>query len=273
MKKVIYILKSSDKTGLKLTAVYGLNWLVEQLVSWQFYFVAMFVLANSLSVWVEMIGNTIDNTFFLFFLFPYCLSPFLKMLFSGKFNDFALFVRNCLASGIFVEVYNSSVKEINTVGLMKLIAISYLFYFVMKRFQPKVFSQYLFTNVLNKEYMGVRKLSDELPPADNFYKDADEADAEKGMAMINSRAVKLPYQQSVELSYLNSERRIGKIYFYDSDQEPLREKFTDIDTIYRPYFTLYPFGKEIDFYFKLISFELSRKDAFTKLGSAYLASK
>lgn len=272
MKKVIYILKSSDKTGLKLTAVYGLNWLVEQFVTWQFLIFGMVVLAGLSGLFIDKAHLFLANILSVLLLLPLG-----RMLYLRRLNDIGktilLIMRNFWLCLIFIGIYDEPMTISELTNWIKLTLVSFLFYLVMKWLQPKLFEWYLLKNIINKEYMGIRKLTADLPPAENFYKDADEANADKGMAMINSRAVKLPYQKSVELSYLNSERQIGKSYSYDSEQERFRKNFTDIDTIYRPYFTLYPFGKEIDFYFKLISFELSRKDAFTKRGSAYLASK
>ncbi|XZR23247.1 hypothetical protein ACQ0P5_03140, partial [Streptococcus canis] len=71
--------------------------------------------------------------------------------------------------------------------------------------QPRLFKHYLFKKVIDKEYLGIRKFTDELPPESNIYVDADEKDADKRMRLINQHVIKPPYQEVVELSYLNRE--------------------------------------------------------------------
>jgi hypothetical protein len=46
----------------------------------------------------------------------------------------------------------------------------------------------------------------------------------------------------------------------------LKKKFSDVDKVYHLVFRVYPFGKEVDFYFKLIRLDLSRRKAFTVKG-------
>lgn len=139
----------------------------------------------------------------------------------------------------------------------------------MKWFQTKLFQRYLFKNVLNKEYLGIKKATDPFPPEINFYVDADESDVEKRMVMINQRAVKEAYQEIVELSFLNFERFTGVAYFRESlsgFEAPLKKKFSDVDEVSHLVFRVYPFGKELDLYFKLIRLDLSRRKAFTVKG-------
>ena len=49
-------------------------------------------------------------------------------------------------------------------------------------------------------------------------------------------------------------------------EAPLKKKFYDVDKVYHLVFRVYPFGKELDFYFKLIRLDLSRRKAFTVKG-------
>lgn len=143
-------------------------------------------------------------------------------------------------------------------------------YQFMKWFQAKLFQRYLFKNVLNKEYLGLKKATDPFPPEINFYVDAGESDANQRMVMINKRAVKEAYQGIVELSFLNVERFTDVVYYYRESlsgfESPLKKEFSDVDTVSHLVFRVYPFGKELDFYFKLIRLDLSRRKAFTVEG-------
>lgn len=69
------------------------------------------------------------------------------------------------------------------------------------------------------------------------------------------------------MSFLNREV-VTAIAYEAGDFSRERERiFTEFDTIYHPVFTLFPFGKQYNFYFKLITFRLSRRDAFTATGT------
>ena len=151
--------------------------------------------------------------------------------------------------------------------LMALFSIG--IYQFMKWFQTKLFQRYLFKNILNKEYLGIKKPTDPFPPEINFYVDAGESDANQRMVMINKRAVKEAYQEIVELSFLNVERFTDVVYYREplsGFESPLKKEFSDVDTVSQLVFRVYPFGKELDFYFKLIRLDLSRRNAFTVKG-------
>ena len=151
--------------------------------------------------------------------------------------------------------------------LMTLFSIG--IYQFMKWFQTKLFQRYLFKNILNKEYLGIKKATDSFPLEINFYVDAGESDANQRMVMINKRAVKEAYQGIVELSFLNVERFTGLSYYrlaWNGFESPLKKEFSDVDTVSHLVFRVYPFGKELNLYFKLIRLDLSRRKAFTVEG-------
>lgn len=135
--------------------------------------------------------------------------------------------------------------------------------------QPRLFKYYLFKNVINKEYLGIRKLTDDLPPKSNIYVDAEEVDADKRMRLINQNIIKPPYQDAVELSYLNREIITAIHHEVTPFGEENKRTFVDYDTIYFPTFTVHPFGDyegKFDFHHRLIQFRLSQKNAFTTIG-------
>jgi len=139
--------------------------------------------------------------------------------------------------------------------------------------QSRLFKKYIFKNIINKEYLGIRKLTDELPPQSNLYVDAAEADADKRMRQINQNVIKQPYQDIVELSFLNREVITAIGYKAASFGKETERTFIDDDTIYYPIFTVHPFGileGKSDFYHNLIKLKLSRKAAFTMTGERVL---
>ena len=268
MKEFFRILKQSDKLGYKLSAICGVNWLVGQLFKWQllvFEMVASAVLIKEISAILEKSSNYLVFSMGIFIL----AIPFLKIRFGVERFFYSLF-ESILLLLIFFTVVKFIFQE-NESSLWLLMAlISFGIYQFMKWFQANLFQRYLFKNVLNKEYLGIKKATDPFPPEINFYVDAGEIDANQRMVMINKRAVKEAYQGIVELSFLNVESFTGISYYreeWNGFESPLKKKFEDVDEVSHLVFYVYPFGKELDFYFKLIRLDLSRRKAFTLKGA------
>lgn len=267
MKEFFKILKESDKLGYKLSAICGVNWLVGQLFKWQslvFEMIACAILIQKISAIFEISSNYLGFLMIIFIL----AVPFSKLRFG-----FERFIYLFFESIVLILIFSIAVdfpfqeNESSLWILMALFGIGICQF--MKWFQTKLFQRYLFNNILNKEYLGIKKMTDPFPPKINFYVDADEIDVNKRMATINQRVVKETYQGIVELSFLNFERFTGITYAREAwnvFEAPLKKRFSDVDEMYHLVFRVYPFGKELDFYFKLIRLDLSRRKAFTVKG-------
>lgn len=267
MKEFFRILKESDKLGYKLSAICGVNWLVGQLFKWQslvFEMIACAVLIKKISAILEISPNYLGFLMIIFILSV----PFSKLRFGVERFIYSFWGSIVLVS-IFLIALDFPFQE-NESELWILIAlISIGIYQFVNWFQAKLFQRYLFKNVLNKEYLGIKKATDPFPPEINFYVDEGESDANQRMVMINKRAVKESYQGIVELSFLNVERFTGLSHYreaWNGFEAPLKKKFSDVDKVYHLVFSVYPFAKEVDFYFKLIRLDLSRRKAFTVEG-------
>ena len=267
MKDLFRVLKESDKLGYKLSAICGVNWLFGQLFKWQllvFEMIACAVLIKEISAILEKSSN-----YLVFLMSMFILSiPFLKLRF-GVERFIYLFFESIVLIMIFFTAVEFIVQENESSFWFIMFLISFGIYQFMKWFQANLFQRYLFKNVLNKEYLGIKKATDPFPPEINFYVDAGEIDANQRMVMINKRAVKEAYQGIVELSFLNVEKFTGISYSreeWNGFEAPLKKKFVDADEVSHLVFYIYPFGKELDFYFKLIRLDLSRRKAFTVKG-------
>ena len=267
MKDFFRILKESDKLGYKLSAICGLNWLIRWLFRLQFLVFEMIVCA----VLIKEISATLEisSNYLGFFMGIFILAiPFLKVSF-GVEGFILSFFESIVLLPIFLTALEFPFQE-NESSLWLLMALlSFGIYQFMKWFQANLFQRYLFKNVLNKEYLGIKKATDPFPPEINLYVDADEIDANQRMVMINKRAVKEACQEIVELSFLNVERFTGISHYreeWNGFEAPLKKKFVDVDEVSHLVFNIYPFGKELDFYFKLIRLDLSRRKAFTVKG-------
>ena len=267
MKEFFRILKESDKLGYKLSAICGVNWLVGQLFKWQslvFEMIACAVLIKKISAILEISSNYLG-----FLMIVFILSVSFSKLRFGVEKFIYSFFESIVLVLIFSMVLDFPFQE-NESSLWILMALFGIgICRFIKWFQAKLFQRYLFKNVLNKEYLGIKKATDPFPPEINFYVDAGESDANQRMVMINKRAVKEAYQGIVELSSLNVEKFTGLSHYrlaWNGSEAPLKKKFSDVDKLYHLVFSVYPFGKELDFYFKLIRLDLSRRKAFTVEG-------
>lgn len=278
MKELFRILKESDKLGYKLSAICGVNWLVGQFFRWQslvFEMIACAVLIKEISAILEISSNYLVSLMSLFIL----ASPFLKLRF-GVERFIFYFMRNFVLLWIFSKALDFPFQENESELWILIFLFSIGIYQFMKWFQAKLFLRYLFKNVLNKDYLGIRKLRDELPPKINLLTDADEGDANQRMITINQRAVKKDYQDIVELSFLNYKRFTGLSHyrvtwkgFEAPFKSPLKKGFSDVDEMYHLVFSVYPFGKKHDFYFELIQFNVSKKSAFSMKGEFVFTNK
>ena len=267
MKELFRILRESDKLGYKLSAICGVNWLIRQAFKWQFLvfeMIACAVLIKEISAILEISSDYLVSLMGLFIL----ASPFLKLRF-GVERFIFYFMRNFVLLWIFSKALDFPFQENESELWILMFLFSIGIYQFMEWFQAKLFQRYLFKNILNKAYLGIRKLKDELPPKINLFTEAGESDANQRMVMINKHAIKETYQGIVELSFLNVERFTGIAYCreaWNGVEAPLKKRFSDVDEMYHLVFRVYPFGKRINLYFKLIRLDLSRRKAFTVEG-------
>ena len=267
MKDLFRVLKQSDKLGYKLSAICGVKWLFGQLFKWQllvFEMIVCAVLIKEISVILEKSSN-----YLVFLMSMFILSiPFLKLRF-GVERFIYLFFESIVLIMIFFTAVEFIVQENESSFWFIMFLISFGIYQFMKWFQANLFQRYLFKNVLNKEYLGIKKITDPLPSAINIYVDSEENDVNDRMSLVNQRSIKKAYQDIVELSFMNIERFTGQVYFreeWNGFEAPLKKEFSDIDENYHLVFMVYPFGKRIDLSFKLIKLDLSRRKAFTVKG-------
>lgn len=275
MKNLIKIIKGTDKLGYKLSAICGVNWLIRQAFKWQYLFFVMVtgaVFIKEASVILEVDPRIFGTMMCLIIL----CAPFTKLRLGAEMRIIKMFIRNIVLALIFTAALEKPIQENESSFWLLAPIFSIGIYYFMKWFQAKLFQRYLFKNILNKDYLGIRKLKDKLPPKINIFTDADEGNANQRMITINQRAVKKDYQDIVELSFLNREKQTGISYYrksWNGSEAPLEKKFVDIDEFYHPVFSVFPFGKKHDFYFRLIQFDVSKRSAFSMKGEFMSTNK
>ena len=275
MKKCTSKWKSLNQKGLKLSLICSLNWLISFVAKSQFYLfsagflglLTYFLPQDYRVVTVGLVMYFLGAKAVLNFGYGTWLQDFRRIKLSLKEFIFLLFF---IAGTEYTTHHAISEQMVN--NLCKFLIISAVFASLANIFILKLFKYYVLKNIIDKKYLGIRKLTDDLPPEINFYNDVDEADADKRMRQINKNAIKQPYQDVVELSFLNREVITAIGYKAASFGKETERTFVDDDTIYYPIFTVHPFGileGELGFYHELIKLKLSRKAAFTVKVKAY----
>lgn len=273
MKNYTQKWKKLNKNGIKLSLMCVLNWLIKFLFKGQFYlFSAVFLglltyyMPQDIKLFtvrvLELIVMLKITTDVIHTILSKEIRRMKKPLLLGVMYLFFL------AGNVYIKQHTLTEFLINR--LFTFWFISLVLAILVIVLQQRLFKYYLFKNVLDKTYLGIRKTTDELPPKRNLYTDADEKDADKRMKMMNQHVIKKPYQGVVELSFLNREVITGIGYKAVQFEKENERSFIDSDTIYYPIFRVFPFGTKEDFGHKLIKFKLSRRDAFTKNGEGLL---
>jgi len=275
MKNLIKMVKETDKLGYKLSAICGVNWLIRQVFKWQYLFFV--VVTGAVCIKEASVILEIDPKIFgtMIYLIILC-APFTKLRLGAEMQFIKMFIRNIILALIFIAALEKTIQENESSFWILATIFSIGIYYFMKWFQAKLFQRYLFKNILNKDYLGIRKLKVKLPPKINLFTDADEGDANQRMITINQRAVKKDYQDIVELSFLNREKQTGISYHrksWNGSEAPLEREFVDIEELYHPVFSVFPFGKKHDFYFRLIQFDVSKRSAFSMKGEFMYTNK
>ena len=267
MKELLSILKESDKLGYKLSAICGLNWLIRLLFRLQSLVFEMIVCDFFIKE-ISAILKIDPKALGIMMIIIIFANSFSKLHFgTGKF--ICSFLESFIMMVTISIVLNSSFQVSEFPFWFIIFLISFSIYQFMKYFQIELFERYLFKKVLNKEYFGIKKITDPLPSAINIYVDSEENDVNDRMSLVNQRSIKEAYQDIVELSLMNIERFTGQVYFREAlngFEAPLKKEFSDIDEKYHLVFRVYPFGKRVDLSFKLIQLDLSRRKAFTVKG-------
>lgn len=267
MKDLFRIFKESDKLGYQLSAICGLNWLIRWLFRLQFLVFEMIVCAFFIKE-ISAILKIDPKALGIMMITIILASSFSKLRFGAVEFICSIFESFIMLMTISV-VLNSSLQINEFPFWFIMFLISFGIYQFMKYFQTELFERYLFKKILNKEYLGIKKITDPLPSAINIYVDSEENDVNDRMSLVNQRSIKEAYLDIVELSFMNIERFTGQVYFreeWNGFEAPLKKEFSDIDEKYHLVFKVYPFGKRMDLSFKLIQLDLSRRKAFTVEG-------
>ncbi|MCI7677659.1 hypothetical protein ACVRXS_10330 [Streptococcus orisratti] len=259
--------KSLNKNGLKLSLICGLNWFIRFVAKSQFYlFSAGFL--GLLTYYLPQNYRVVIIGLIEYFLVANAIFNFCYGMWLQDFRRIKLSLKLFIILLVFQAeadyAIHHAISEQMVNNLCKFWIMSAVFASLVNILLPRLFRYYVLKNIIDKKYLGIRNITDDLPPEINFFTDAEEADANKRMRQINQNVIKQPYQDVVELSFLNRKATTAINYKTDLITKEVERFFEDVDTIYYPAFRVYPFGIEEDFSHRLIQLKLSRRNAFTK---------
>lgn len=193
--------KSLNKKALKLTLICFLNWLIKFFVRWQLMITTIVCFGFLLQILLKDVAVTNMNIIFVVM----AIVPSFRSLSLGLDRFIKHLTKNTVLSLLLSTAFQIKVGSDTFGRAFNLMLISLVIYLIMRWLQPIIFKKYLFKHVVNKAYLGIRKTTDALLPEPNLFKAADEKDVNKRMQVINQNVIKKPYQDIVELSFLNRE--------------------------------------------------------------------
>ena len=252
MKELIKNFPQINKTGLKLSFACFLNWLVMQVIRWQYLFIVTVASTFVFTIYI----TKYNPNFMAAVLVTWVIAQPIFLLKENLYKAFALFIQRIIQAQIFMVAAAVNITERTLIRNFDWVFVSVLIFYVYRWLQPKIFKY-----VIEKEYLGIRKTKEPLPPENNIFVDANEQNPENRMAKINQGVIKTPFQDVVEVSLLNREIQTELSYFKNSGTS-LKGEFVDMDEIYYLVFTVYPFGRKYPYHFTLIKIRTSKKEAF-----------
>ncbi|MDO4667042.1 MAG: hypothetical protein Q4A90_04310 [Streptococcus sp.] len=266
-------LNELNKNSLKLSLICFSNWLLKILLKEQFYLLTAFIFGLQTYYFSREIQQFVIG-FLAFLVIIRYIKDFVDIIISKDFRlrrfklslNFTFIFEFFLAGHNYIHQY--SVTLMNRLWYFWIVSLILLVSTIL--IQPILFKKYLFKNIINREYLGIRKTTDDLPPEHNLFEDSNEKDADKRMLLINQNVIKQPYQDFVELSFLNKEVITAISFRLNESSKENEQTFVDDDTIYYPVFRVYPFKRKTRFAFKLIDFKISQRDAFIISGTSFI---
>ena len=227
MKDLIKNFPQINKTGLKLSFACFLNWLVMQVIRWQYLFIVTVASSFVFTIYI----TKYNPNFMAAVLVTWVIAQPIFLLKENLYKAFALFIQRIIQAQIFIAAVTVNITERTLIRNFDWVFVSVLIFYVYRRLQPKIFV------------------------------DANEQNPENRMAKINQGVIKTPFQDVVEVSLLNREIQTELSYFKNSGTS-LKGEFVDMDEIHYLVFTVYPFGRKYPYHFTLIKIITSKKEAF-----------
>ena len=144
----------------------------------------------------------------------------------------------------------TQVTEAEVTYILELSVISLILYVVGSKLSSSLFKCYLFKNVIDADYIGLKKSTE--TNSDNEHSLTHDIeltgyDTNAQMTMVNNNAIKSEYRSIVEVTNMECEKVIGPHYYRErtapgTPQGNLKHRFETKDTLYYLHFNFHLFG-------------------------------
>lgn len=164
----------------------------------------------------------------------------------------------------------TQITEAEVTYILELSVISLILYVVGSKLSLNLFKRYLFNNVIDVEYLGLKKSTE--TSSDNehsFINDIELTgyDTNAQMIMLNKNAIKPEYRSIVEVTNMECEKVIAPHYYREGTtpgkpQGNIKHTFETKDTLYHLHLNFHLFGINSRFspsYLPLIDLTVSEK--------------
>lgn len=164
----------------------------------------------------------------------------------------------------------TQVTEAEVTYILELSVISLILYVVGSKLSSSLFKCYLFKNVIDVDYIGLKKSTE--TNSDNEHSlihdiELTGYDTNAQMTMVNNNAIKPEYRSIVEVTNMECEKVIAPRYYREGTapgkpQGDIKHTFETKDTLYHLHFNFHLFGINSKFspcYLYLIDLTVSDK--------------
>lgn len=237
--------------SMSLLAVQGIDWCLRKAFLW---FVIIMV-----TIFFNVFINTMpinQVTVFLYIFQGVYLGLFtLRAVFNYKSgNDWWVFTSLVSIMEMFglcillmkpIQVTDSSMTLI-----FELLLVSLALYFVGTKLSSSLFKRYLFKNVIDVEYLGLKESTE--TNSDNEHSFINDIEltghgTNAKMIMLNKNAIKPEYRAIVEITNMECEKVIAPRYYREGTapgkpQGDIKHTFEIEDTLYHLHFNFHLFG-------------------------------
>lgn len=236
-----------NQKSMSLLAIQGLDWCLRKAFLW-------FTVIMG-TIFLNVFINTLpinQATVFLYIFQGVFLGLFtLRAVFNYKSgND--LWVFTSLASimemiGLCILLMKPiQVTEAEVTYILELSVISLILYVVGSKLSSSLFKCYLFKNVIDVDYLGLKKST--ATNSDNAHSLINDIeltgyDTNAQMTMVNNNAIKPEYRSIVEVTNMECEKVIAPRYYREkTDSGNIKHTFETKDTLYHLHFNFHLFG-------------------------------
>lgn len=253
--------------SMSLLAVQGLDWCLRKAFLW-FFLIMVTLFLNVL--FKTMPGQ--QALLFISIIEGIYLASFTFRVIQKYRNGSELLVYTVLIS--FIEMITLCVllmKPIRVTDasmtlIFELLLVSLALYYVGTKLSSSLFKRYLFKNVMDVDYLGLKKSTEtSLYNEHSLINDIEltSHDSNAQMTMINKNAIKPEYRSIVEVTNMECEKVIAPRYYREvTAPGNIKHTFETKDTLYHLHFNFHPFGINGRFspsYLPLIDLTVSEK--------------